>query len=104
MIRRPPRSTLFPYTTLFRSVSGIHKASDQIAEERRWPGVTAWRLVEPPPRSASIPDVRPIDPRELTLHASAQADRIALVADGDIETRWLTGEPQSGDEWIDVQL
>src|SRR2546430_7336897 len=24
MIRRPPRSTLFPYTTLFRSVVGIH--------------------------------------------------------------------------------
>src|SRR2546426_4914036 len=23
MIRRPPRSTLFPYTTLFRSVDGI---------------------------------------------------------------------------------
>src|SRR2546429_7090851 len=24
MIRRPPRSTLFPYTTLFRSVDEIH--------------------------------------------------------------------------------
>src|SRR2546426_7370757 len=24
MIRRPPRSTLFPYTTLFRSVHGRH--------------------------------------------------------------------------------
>src|SRR2546430_11094621 len=24
MIRRPPRSTLFPYTTLFRSVAGPH--------------------------------------------------------------------------------
>src|SRR2546430_13533105 len=24
MIRRPPRSTLFPYTTLFRSVSVVH--------------------------------------------------------------------------------
>src|SRR2546425_2773116 len=23
MIRRPPRSTLFPYTTLFRSVGGV---------------------------------------------------------------------------------
>src|SRR2546430_10477743 len=23
MIRRPPRSTLFPYTTLFRSVTGL---------------------------------------------------------------------------------
>src|SRR5207248_8171350 len=26
MIRRPPRSTLFPYTTLFRSVSGTAAA------------------------------------------------------------------------------
>src|SRR3712207_8076136 len=28
MIRRPPRSTLFPYTTLFRSVSGcdVHRS------------------------------------------------------------------------------
>src|SRR2546422_3688335 len=25
MIRRPPRSTLFPYTTLFRSSSGGHR-------------------------------------------------------------------------------
>src|SRR3712207_8069287 len=24
MIRRPPRSTLFPYTTLFRSMIGVH--------------------------------------------------------------------------------
>src|SRR3712207_7546495 len=29
MIRRPPRSTLFPYTTLFRSVEvGAHRAVD----------------------------------------------------------------------------
>src|SRR2546430_10167600 len=27
MIRRPPRSTLFPYTTLFRSNSGAREAS-----------------------------------------------------------------------------
>src|SRR2546428_9971176 len=27
MIRRPPRSTLFPYTTLFRSVAGRHRVS-----------------------------------------------------------------------------
>src|SRR3712207_8474033 len=25
MIRRPPRSTLFPYTTLFRSILGLEK-------------------------------------------------------------------------------
>src|SRR5258708_11218861 len=27
MIRRPPRSTLFPYTTLFRSLPATHKKS-----------------------------------------------------------------------------
>src|SRR3989442_9876547 len=27
MIRRPPRSTLFPYTTLFRSLSCAHEAA-----------------------------------------------------------------------------
>src|SRR5256885_11354697 len=26
MIRRPPRSTLFPYTTLFRSMPELHEA------------------------------------------------------------------------------
>src|SRR6266513_5422373 len=26
MIRRPPRSTLFPYTTLFRSAAGDHRS------------------------------------------------------------------------------
>src|SRR3712207_7331857 len=31
MIRRPPRSTLFPYTTLFRSVAEEAKAGDGAA-------------------------------------------------------------------------
>src|SRR2546430_10291660 len=35
MIRRPPRSTLFPYTTLFRSVSAaLGDARDEAAIER----------------------------------------------------------------------
>src|SRR5260370_27707298 len=32
MIRRPPRSTLFPYTTLFRSVCGTLAAHARLAE------------------------------------------------------------------------
>src|SRR5260370_14233331 len=39
MIRRPPRSTLFPYTTLFRSLSGTPSA-------RR-----PWQCPAPPPRT-----------------------------------------------------
>src|SRR5690554_7299970 len=32
MIRRPPRSTLFPYTTLFRSVEMTDKGIDMITD------------------------------------------------------------------------
>src|SRR3712207_8179842 len=36
MIRRPPRSTLFPYTTLFRSVQGILRTRiDRLADQPR---------------------------------------------------------------------
>src|SRR2546427_1823054 len=35
MIRRPPRSTLFPYTTLFRSVSGLVTSPQD--HQVRWP-------------------------------------------------------------------
>src|SRR3989442_15900186 len=34
MIRRPPRSTLFPYTTLFRSVSALLTLSDRWSARR----------------------------------------------------------------------
>src|ERR1017187_8163018 len=36
MIRRPPRSTLFPYTTLFRSPTGELLAWDPIAQKPVW--------------------------------------------------------------------
>src|SRR5258707_10841716 len=38
MIRRPPRSTLFPYTTLFRSSSGEANISSRFTEL----GGTCW--------------------------------------------------------------
>src|SRR2546425_1662844 len=37
MIRRPPRSTLFPYTTLFRSRAEVREVSELVAG-RRDPG------------------------------------------------------------------
>ncbi len=32
MVRRPPRSTLFPYTTLFRSLTAFLEATDETIE------------------------------------------------------------------------
>src|SRR5256886_9749620 len=46
MIRRPPRSTLFPYTTLFRSMAkrlhAIIKASTPALSARPWYGMPAY--------------------------------------------------------------
>src|SRR5256885_2496264 len=42
MIRRPPRSTLFPYTTLFRSY--IQNARDSVAEILKHPQGSASRI------------------------------------------------------------
>jgi hypothetical protein len=36
--------------------------------------------------------------------ASHSGDRLALLADGDPETRWLTGSRQAGGEWIEVRF
>src|SRR5699024_12801130 len=36
MLRRPPRSTLFPYTTLFRSLGATYCISPRFAELARW--------------------------------------------------------------------
>src|SRR5256884_6408113 len=41
MIRRPPRSTLFPYTTLFRSLSRLHAYLREEEEQRNVHGAAA---------------------------------------------------------------
>src|SRR2546430_3931154 len=51
MIRRPPRSTLFPYTTLFRSAGGGHRQAGgrveralRAARDRHGPGSDSRRV------------------------------------------------------------
>src|SRR3712207_8606434 len=53
MIRRPPRSTLFPYTTLFRSIDGNQQ---QVASPRTGPapGRRPADLGGPVPRAAGV--------------------------------------------------
>src|SRR2546425_1682987 len=36
MIRRPPRSTLFPYTTLFRSIRGAAVRAEELGYDSVW--------------------------------------------------------------------
>src|SRR3712207_9176040 len=56
MIRRPPRSTLFPYTTLFRS----DEAGGEVDQPLR---VTVVHLREVHDHRDALPEVLPDDPR-----------------------------------------
>src|SRR3712207_7656001 len=50
MIRRPPRSTLFPYTTLFRSIYNQSLVADMIAkrgEEKTRALLESWMANDP---------------------------------------------------------
>src|SRR5947209_16247389 len=52
MIRRPPRSTLFPYTTLFRSAAaGRHLRI--LCREERWRGARNGQTVGPEDRKST---------------------------------------------------
>src|SRR3712207_6945485 len=54
MIRRPPRSTLFPYTTLFRS--RLHRDGVRGASDRRKPDPAGHQLSRcPAPRARYAP-------------------------------------------------
>src|SRR3712207_8237420 len=59
MIRRPPRSTLFPYTTLFRSCRDVEEAliltlAKVGVRGERIDGLTGVWLTRPPRKIASI--------------------------------------------------
>src|SRR5258708_14862813 len=56
MIRRPPRSTLFPYTTLFRSV--LRAGIESVSRRARRPGSEGILRDKSCPRIAFIGDQR----------------------------------------------
>src|SRR5256885_8991658 len=75
MIRRPPRSTLFPYTTLFRSGG---RDRDEVAQ-RAEPGERlTLELADPLPRQVELVPDRLECPR-LTLEAEAQLENPPLA-------------------------
>src|SRR3712207_7653370 len=67
MIRRPPRSTLFPYTTLFRSGFAQHDQIEAVSAPEV--GCTVY---------APVP--KPKDPK-VDRHAPKPGDGVAVAAD-----------------------
>src|SRR3712207_7476635 len=85
MIRRPPRSTLFPYTTLFRSVALVEH--DLVAAEAAPPG----RAQQPAP----FLRVEHVEHRPLHVTSIGSPPRRQKVWRGPIRSEEHTSELQS---------
>src|SRR3712207_8784409 len=78
MIRRPPRSTLFPYTTLFRSFGyACHATTTALYEwSGDWPGAAQIELEKAHPGATAMfwagcgADQNPLDRKSTRLNSS----------------------------------
>src|SRR2546422_7785560 len=86
MIRRPPRSTLFPYTTLFRSRAGRRQEARRLADPRPLlPGARLGERSDAVPRAGAQHPRRPddcardLEPARSEEHTSELQSRLHLV-------------------------
>src|SRR2546422_10410186 len=94
MIRRPPRSTLFPYTTLFRSVKFLTptelKSGQQVTRRPEF-GVLFGRIRD------RVSTLRALyGPGPLEIDFKGMGERAARVKMTRCELRWTEAERRSG--------
>jgi hypothetical protein len=67
----------------------------------RFNDVIAWTLTDPPPRAA-VDEARlaRLPASAFAASASDMPDRLRYALDGNLDTKWLSGRPQAGGEWI----
>src|SRR3712207_7272947 len=74
MIRRPPRSTLFPYTTLFRSQAALTARRERFGEARAEEIRGEWAEILPAVRAAMQRGTDPTSDRKSTRLNSSHAN------------------------------
>src|SRR5437588_3335469 len=79
MIRRPPRSTLFPYTTLFRSRGGLASYSESIALGLRAAGYVVRVLAPSYDGSSGASSVEEMRSEEHTSELQSHSDLVCRL-------------------------
>src|SRR3712207_9179829 len=94
MLRRPPRSTLFPYTTLFRSTIGDDGGIDWAQAEAL---AFASLLVQGPPirLTGQDPERGPFSQRPLSLHDTKTGEKYTPIQNLKNRSEEHTSELQS---------
>src|SRR5256885_11471828 len=90
MIRRPPRSTLFPYPTLFRSVPHCRHSSSP-----DWTGPPPKRTASPSPHAPRVPVGPRAAPSHTALPRWPSSQKVAFVVSQRARSEEHTSELQS---------
>lgn len=80
----------------------VAHASHWIAVRRFGPAFAFTLPAAPPPDIE--PAIERVDPASIRVTTSHSPDRIPLLFDGDIDSRWTTGSRQDGSEWIALRF
>ena len=90
------------------TATAIRARSSLASEAFRSDTVVAFTLMGDHAQAGDLAPSAPaghrLRPDEFHADASDAVDRLPLAFDGDGDTRWLTGRPQNGDEWIRLQF
>src|SRR5256884_1198043 len=96
MIRRPPRSTLFPYTTLFRSIRARRKVIVQTKVRGRQRRLSLGRL---PHRMG-----RPLRYRHVLYHSQKAEPVDVIVYRGKgFQEPWFLIVPPDSEAWLPTE-
>src|SRR3989449_9782043 len=76
MIRRPPRSTLFPYTTLFRSIMGDYLYSRAIIELVGLDDLAPLRVFARVTNEMTVGEMRQLEAHDKLAYGEADYDQL----------------------------
>jgi hypothetical protein len=85
-------------------LSALHTTSGSVQAERSFGPTTVYTLTPVAPPAAAPIAVHPIPPAAIRAEASHSSDRVPMLFDGDVDSRWISGRPQAGDESITLTL
>src|SRR2546428_12345056 len=97
MIRRPPRSTLFPYTTLFRSLEFVEDRQDafrMLFRDAVEPEVAEMLVRVQQQVGAAVAGLIASEPRETRGEAEGEAEAIEMLGQDRKSTRLNSSHDQ----------
>ena len=92
-------------TEALATIDAIRNQRDQLVGELKFGQTTVFSLAEwNRPLRDKNDDLRELPISLSQVTTSHRNDRWPLAVDGDQNTRWLTGNRQSGNEWIEIRF